>query len=292
VRDIVEGAGTRPDRRSIAAAAALHFGTERFDRDVARFLDRTADAVEAGSRRVGHRSHALLDVASRRRKAQKLITLLRRRRPLEGSLLLEIGTGSGVMAADLAVAVGPDGRVVSVDVCDERVTSQGFDFVPVVGTHLPFPDATFDVVVSNHVFEHVGGRSEQLNHLREMLRVLRPDGLAYLATPNRWGLLEPHYRLPLLSWLPARAASAYLRATRRGDIYDVRSPSRRTLHEIARDAGFIAHECSIEAMRVLAEIEDPALAVRVIARAPTAMLRLGLPVVPTMVFVMRRGSQP
>src|SRR5207237_9624421 len=89
-------------------------------------------------------------------------------------------------------------------------------------------DVAVDVVVSNHVFEHVGGRNEQLRDLQEVLRVLRPDGFAYLATPNRWGLLEPHYRLPFLSWLPARAANAYLRATRRGDIHDVRSPNRPT----------------------------------------------------------------
>ena len=37
-----------------------------------------------------------------------------------------------------------------------------------------------------------------MKHLREIRRVLRRDGLAYLAVPNRWALVEPHYRLALL----------------------------------------------------------------------------------------------
>jgi SAM-dependent methyltransferase len=40
--------------------------------------------------------------------------------------------------------------------------------------------------------------------LDEVWRVLKPGGLAYLACPNRYSLVEPHYRLPFLSWFPVR----------------------------------------------------------------------------------------
>ena len=63
-------------------------------------------------------------------------------------------------------------------------------------------DGSFDVVVSNHVVEHVGDREAQRTHLAELRRVLAADGLGYLATPTRWALVEPHFTVPLLSWPP------------------------------------------------------------------------------------------
>ena len=64
---------------------------------------------------------------------------------------------------------------------------------------LPFPDGAFDVVHSNAVIEHVGGRERQLGFVREALRVGRR---VFLTTPNRWFPVEVHTRLPLVHWLP------------------------------------------------------------------------------------------
>jgi SAM-dependent methyltransferase len=69
---------------------------------------------------------------------------------------------------------------------------------------LPFPDGTFDVVHSNAVIEHVGGRDRQEAFVREALRVGRR---VFATTPNRWFPIEVHTRLPLVHWLPERAAA-------------------------------------------------------------------------------------
>lgn len=68
---------------------------------------------------------------------------------------------------------------------------------------LPFPDASFDVVHSNAVIEHVGGRERQAAFVREAVRVGRR---VFLTTPNRWFPVEVHTRLPLVHWLPESAA--------------------------------------------------------------------------------------
>lgn len=47
-------------------------------------------------------------------------------------------------------------------------------------TALPFPDESFDVIICNHVLEHVG---DDLAALSEMCRTLRPGGCAVLQTP-------------------------------------------------------------------------------------------------------------
>lgn len=49
------------------------------------------------------------------------------------------------------------------------------------GQPLPYEDQRFDAVVSMDVIEHV---SEPLGWLREALRVLKPQGLLFLTTPN------------------------------------------------------------------------------------------------------------
>jgi SAM-dependent methyltransferase len=68
---------------------------------------------------------------------------------------------------------------------------------------LPFADGSFDVVHSNAVIEHVGGRERQKAFVREALRVGRH---VFITTPNRWFPVEVHTRLPLVHWLPEAAA--------------------------------------------------------------------------------------
>lgn len=68
---------------------------------------------------------------------------------------------------------------------------------------LPFADGEFDAVFSNAVIEHVGGREQQRRFVEEALRVARR---VFITTPNRWFPVEVHTRLPLVHWLPERAA--------------------------------------------------------------------------------------
>jgi len=58
---------------------------------------------------------------------------------------------------------------------------------------LPFDDNTFDLVISDQVFEHV---MDQVGLLRELYRVMRPGGCALHAFPARYSLIEPHIYVP------------------------------------------------------------------------------------------------
>jgi SAM-dependent methyltransferase len=233
------------------------------------------------------RPHAILDHHSRLLKARKIARLVETVRPLEGTRLLDIGSGSGYIASALAELVGLQGRVAAVDVKDQRKTTEGYEFTQVDGTELPFEPDSFDVVLSNHVIEHVGERADQLHHLSEVRRVLTQDGLCYLAVPNRWGLIEPHFRLPFLSWVPRRFADPYVRAAHRGTHYDCNLPTRGRAERLFSEAGFVHEEVTIDAMRVYKDLEKLSMPVRLLCDAPAPVLRVLSPLNPTMIFLLR-----
>jgi ubiquinone/menaquinone biosynthesis C-methylase UbiE len=82
---------------------------------------------------------------------------------------------------------------------------------------LPFADASFDIVVCSHVYEHVPDSGKLM---KEIYRVLRPGGICFFAAGNRLRLVEPHYRLPLLSVLPPPLADRYLAISGKGSRYE------------------------------------------------------------------------
>ena len=199
--------------------------------------------------------HAVLDLSSRAKKAIKIERLLGLTPAPGPRKLPEIGTGSGGIAHYFAHHPALNFQVTAVDVVDQRLVHDGYVFKLVRDTHLPFPDGHFDIVISNHVIEHVGDPEAQRNHLHEMRRVLRPGGIAYLAVPNRWMVIEPHYRLAFLSWLPRRWRTPYLRLTGRGDHYDCEPPTKRQLEAMLAAAAFRYRFLSSKAVAVMGAVE-------------------------------------
>ncbi|CAM3546291.1 methyltransferase domain-containing protein [Nocardioides zeicaulis] len=104
----------------------------------------------------------------------------------EGQRLLDVGSGTGTITADLTRAVGESGEVVALEVTEEaaaltraELERQGIGWArAVVGdVHALDLDALggpFDVVHAHQVLQHV---ADPVGALREMLRVTRPGGL-------------------------------------------------------------------------------------------------------------------
>ena len=75
----------------------------------------------------------------------------------------------------------------------------GLKYVRSDGLSLPFPDKSFDLVVSFAVIEHVGSRTQQQAFVRELCRVGKT---CCITTPNRWYPVEFHTAVPLIHWFP------------------------------------------------------------------------------------------
>jgi len=100
-----------------------------------------------------------------------------------GDAVLDLGCGAGFDALVAAQLVGPTGRVVGIDLSPEMlaVASAALAETPYTWVSfrqgeveaLPFPDTSFDVVLSNGVLNLVPDKPRAV---REIYRVLRPGG--------------------------------------------------------------------------------------------------------------------
>jgi ubiquinone/menaquinone biosynthesis C-methylase UbiE len=95
-----------------------------------------------------------------------------------GEHVLDIGSGPGFLAGEMAEEVGADGRVHGIDPSDSMLAIARRSETPVDygrgdALTLPFGDEQFDVVVSTQVYEYV---DDIEGALAEARRVLRPGG--------------------------------------------------------------------------------------------------------------------
>ena len=228
-------------------------------------------------------SHAILDHSSRKRKAQKIIRVLEQRANVPESNVLDIGTGAGYIASHIAEYAR---KVVSIDVVDERRVTGGYEFKLVKDETLPFKDESFDIVISNHVIEHV---EDQQKHINETFRILKKGGMVYLATPNRLWVTDPHYRIPFINWMPSILATHYLKITQ-GKKWDIRPI---TVSFLKRN---VKKGCTLEAV-VASIIKSPEQydldtfkSVHPITkRLPYPLLELVSHLSPTILLVMSKG---
>lgn len=234
--------------------------------------------------------HAVLDLPSRRHKGEKIERLIELD-PARGYELLEVGTGSGGIAHYFATQARTRCDVTSVDVSDTRLVTDGYAFRLVDSTALPFGDESFDVVLTNHVIEHVGDREQQAEHLAEIRRVLRPGGVVYLAVPNRWMLIEPHYRLAFLSWMPHGLRTPWLKLWRKGSYYDCEPLQLGELEALARHAGFHPVNQSTRAFRMTLAIEGAnGFLASLVSLLPDRLIDRLQRIIPTHIYVLRPST--
>ena len=218
----------------------------------------------------------------RRGKAQKIEGLLDR--PVAGADSLYLGTGTWFLAQYFVEA----GAKVSAADADGYRYAASAPYSAIEGTSLPFEADTFDIVIFNHVIEHVGERAEQEAMMGEIARILRPGGVLYLGVPNSWALIEPHYKLPILGALPQMLADWLVRTIRRHPRYDCRPFTHRELAALAGRHFGTVRDRTLDAYRWVVERDAPAFL------RPARALRPPLALLPSFILLAtnpRPGEQ-
>lgn len=174
-----------------------------------------------------------------------------------GMDVIDCGCGPGSITVGLAEIV-TTGNVTGIDIeprqlelarghaAQRAVSNIRFDQASIYA--LPYPDASFDVAVAHYVIEHL---SDPMLALREMRRVLRPDGIA--------AIKDPFY--PAFTFRPATAAM---------QLYDELNSKVRAHHGASdkyaadlraylKEAGFARTEARANILTVAGGVRDPSL---------------------------------
>ena len=178
----------------------------------------------------------LTDTVSMRSRRRKLQLFLDELQPTEETTVLDIGADE--LGFDQCDGCATLNFFEELYPWPERITALGLHdgarfrerhprvrYVQGDALALPFLDGAFDVVFSNAVIEHVGGRTQQRKFVSEALRVGRR---AFVTTPNRRFPLEVHTRLPVVHWLPDRLAHASYDVVHKGWAKDIHLLSSAT----------------------------------------------------------------
>lgn len=132
-------------------------------------------------------------------------------------MILENGCGVGMYVDHLSPW---DGKIIGLEYDFERAREAYLEvashrpnahIICSAGEGLPFPDQTFDLILSHEVLEHV---EDDRKAVTEMLRALKPGGRMVIFVPNRGYPFETHGiywrgryhfgNIPLVNYLPLR----------------------------------------------------------------------------------------
>ena len=96
-----------------------------------------------------------------------------------GERVLDLGSGAGTDSLIAAQMVGDQGRVTGIDMTPEMLAkaraaaaemgATNVEFIESEAEHLPFPDASFDVVISNGVIDLVPDKDAVFGELHRVL---------------------------------------------------------------------------------------------------------------------------
>jgi len=232
----------------------------------------------------------LYDEKQRNRKAAKVVAVCRHysSRPLNELVALDLGASTSIMTEYFGRHFK---RIIALDVdhvglkSGKSASESGnIMYLCADGTRSALRDGSVDVIICNQVYEHV---EDQHGLAHEIQRLLATDGFCYFGAGNRFVLIEGHYFLPCLSWMPMWASHLYLKLMGRKVKYDVYLLSLRNLKKLLKNFDMIDYTEKIIKYPEEFSATDVIRPGSFLARLPRPLFRLLYPLLPAWVFIIK-----
>jgi arsenite methyltransferase len=125
-----------------------------------------------------------------------------------GDVVLDLGSGGGIDVLLSARRVGPTGKAYGLDMTGEMLAlanenkrkagAENVEFLRGEIEHIPLPDNSVDVIISNCV---INLSADKDRVLREAFRVLKPGGRFAVSDVVTRGEISPKIRQSILLWV-------------------------------------------------------------------------------------------
>lgn len=133
---------------------------------------------------------AALEFSSRREKVWKEMEFLFEDYLIPGERVLDLGCGNGrffeLFENKDIDYIGVDFSERLIEIARKKYGAAGAKFQTADALRLPFPDNYFDKVYSIATLHHVPSKEFRFKFLKEVRRILKPDGLLVLTAWNLW----------------------------------------------------------------------------------------------------------
>jgi len=147
--------------------------------------------------------------------------------------LLDIGSSTGIMTNEYSKhfrdVTGVDLDTKAVQYSINKYKNHNLKFICSPIEEINIPDSFFDVITCSQIYEHVPSDKKLME---DIFRLLKPGGVCYFAAGNRFKIIEPHYKLPFLSFLPKKAGNFYIRLFTKHEFYYENLKSLRNLKKL------------------------------------------------------------
>lgn len=157
-----------------------------------------------------------------------------------------IGHISAYLARNFGEVWGVDVDEAALKMAKRTYKERNLNFKISAENKIPFPRATFDVVIFNQIYEHVESPKKVFGEIK---RVLKRGGVCFFGARNKYFVFDGHYPIPFLPIFPRSLADFLIKIFYSKEKYDINLYSLDQLKKLTREFSLVDY--------TLAAIMDP-----------------------------------
>ena len=191
----------------------------------------------------------MYDVEIRTQKALKALSIIDDFKiDTDGLTLLDIGCSSGIMTKIysnyFSKTIGIDIDKSAIDFAINNFDQKNLKFFNISYNNSELVKKKFDVITCSHIYEHVDDPQDLMDTIYNLLN---PGGICLFIAGNKLKLIEPHFKLPFLSYMPSKLGNLYIKLMKRDGEFYQKHLSFFKLKKLVKK--FIVHDYTIKTIK-------------------------------------------